>query len=265
MQNLPDTGNYNLRFKKFGNVGFAQFDPRPTAEADAVNDTIFDAGQVLGIEVTIPRLAERCVLGNIDPQHSGEDDQIAAIQAALEIDSFWMDCDGAGRDRPAIIFATIRPDLDSVGAMVILESRLQSWTPEPEPYGIPEYEVFDGNAARRIRAIAEFDKFESGSWPGRRELPTMRDPWSPGYASLDESELAAVAACISDFKVSLEDRVDLMAEWIFRGRMPEGYLEQVTDERHQLVEALARGDISIDVVSAAVAVVTSTHRAATMR
>jgi hypothetical protein len=264
MQKLPDTGSYDLRFKKFGNVGFAQLDPRPTAEADATNDAIFDAGQVLGIEVTIPRLAERCVLGNIDPQHSGGD-KIAAIQAALEADSFWFEFgNDENRNRPAIIFATVRPDLDSIGAMVVLEARLLSWTPEPEPYGLPDYEVFDGGVARRIRAVAEFDKFENGKWPGRRLLPTMENPWPGGYALIEAYELAAVAACVSDFRLPLTDRVNLMKEWLFRGRVPEGYLEQVTAERQQLIAALARGDVNINVVGSAIVVVESTHRAATM-
>lgn len=59
----------------------------------------------LGIEVTVPALAARCGLRNIDPQHTGGDPQHAAIEVCLEAP---LPPDGA-------TLVTIRPDLDSVG------------------------------------------------------------------------------------------------------------------------------------------------------
>ena len=44
-------------------------DPRKTPEAQVNNNALLNE-QTLGIEVTIPELADRCKLGNIDPQHS---------------------------------------------------------------------------------------------------------------------------------------------------------------------------------------------------
>lgn len=60
----------------------------------------------------MPTLAERC-MANLDPQHLGGDVATAAIQAAL---AMWRELppDGA-------TLATIRPDLDSIGAMAVLE------------------------------------------------------------------------------------------------------------------------------------------------
>ncbi len=66
----------------------------------------------LGIEVTRPSLAERCGLGNIDPQH-GSESKSSAIEEAL---TFPLPRDGA-------CLATIRLDKDAVGAMAVLKLR----------------------------------------------------------------------------------------------------------------------------------------------
>ncbi len=259
-----DRDDYNLRSKRFCDVQFAQFDPRQTLEAVATNDDIFAAGQVIGIEVTISALAKRCELGNIDPQHSDGDSNLSAIEAALEIDSFWMDYD-APRDRPVIVMATVRPDLDSIGAMAVLEIRIRSWTPEPEPYGLPEYYEFDGKTARRIRSVANLDKFNRGGWPGKRNLPTVENLWPEEEPPIEASELAAVAACVSDFREPIKDRVEAMEEWLLRGEIPDGYREKVMTERVELVRALEDGDIKIiEGADSHIVVVETTHRAATV-
>src|SRR4051794_19352707 len=74
--------------------------------------------QTLGIEVTVPVLAAGCALGNIDPQHTAGEDGRAAIEAALA----WP------LPAPGSILATVRPDLDSVGAMVVLTMRAEATT-----------------------------------------------------------------------------------------------------------------------------------------
>ncbi len=89
---------------------FATLDPRNVPAATETNEKVFSrdcgiclhsSGQldgetcrycggtgrvslpVLGIEVTVPALAARCSLGNIDPQHSGGDTSRAAIEDAM--------------------------------------------------------------------------------------------------------------------------------------------------------------------------------------
>ncbi|MFC3986853.1 hypothetical protein, partial [Streptosporangium jomthongense] len=84
---------------------FATLDPRPTDSARTANDALL-AKEVLGVEVTVPVLADRCTAGNLDPQHLGGDAATAAIEAALT----WP-------LPPAhTTLATVRPDADSVGA-----------------------------------------------------------------------------------------------------------------------------------------------------
>lgn len=80
---------------------FATLDPRPGADNPSVL-----GDKTLGIEVTIPHLAERCGLGNIDPQHSGTSSHTAAILAALDVPL----------PPPGSTLVTIRPDLDSVSS-----------------------------------------------------------------------------------------------------------------------------------------------------
>lgn len=86
---------------------FAALDPRTS------NEDILSSGPgVFGIEVTVPALADRCTLGNLDPQHAGGED-IPACVAALDCE---VPPDGT-------TLATIRPDADSVTAMAVLQLR----------------------------------------------------------------------------------------------------------------------------------------------
>ncbi len=141
---------------------FKLFDPRPVPAAIATNDQIFAQGPVLGIEVTVPVLAQRCELGNIDPQHTGGDTSTAAIEVALE----WpLPPEGA-------MLATVRADLDSVGAMAVLAMRAEGQITmflEDEILG-------DEELSLRIAAVAAADKSKTEEWQGPRPLPTPEDP-----------------------------------------------------------------------------------------
>ena len=185
------------------NYRFAALDARPIPAAQAANDVIFAEAPhgVLGIEVTVPALAGRCVLGNIDPQHTGGDASHAAIEEALTVP---LPPDGA-------TLATVRPDLDSVGAMACLDLLAE---------GV--------------------------------DLTPARE------------RIAAMAACVADFRVPLDERVAAMETWLLTGAEPEGYRVRVEAERADLVRALETGEISVSLVADdRIAVVESTHRAAT--
>jgi hypothetical protein len=92
---------------------FATLDPRPTSEAQAANESVFAAASgVYGVEVTIPALAIRCGLGNLDPQHT-EGRNVAACVAALDCE---LPPDGS-------TLVTVRPDADALVAMAVLEIR----------------------------------------------------------------------------------------------------------------------------------------------
>ena len=224
------------------NYRFAALDARPIPAAQAANDKIFaeaPAG-VLGIEVTVPQLAARCVLGNIDPQHSGGDASRAAIEEALTAP---LPPDGA-------TLATIRADLDAVGAMALFALRVRG-------------ESFE-SATVRIAVVAAADTFARGGWPGPQPLPTTDNPWPSEGAADSTRSLAAMAAAVADFRVPLAERVAAMETWLLTGAEPSKYRAAVGTERADLIRALEAGEIRVPTVEdGRIAAVESTHRAAT--
>lgn len=235
---------------------FAVLDPRNLPAATAANDAIFASGPVLGIEVTIPALAARCMLGNIDPQHSGQQDaDKAAIEAAI---SAPMPPDGA-------TLVTVRADLDSVGAMAVFETRRFLLEKTGGGCDVPNF-----FCQSQVQKVATADKFARGSYPGPQPLPTAENTW-PAEGSADSTkELAAIAAAVADFKVPLEKRVETMKKWFFCGeentKELAPYREKVERERQDLIKALADGTIRakrVEFANGALALVESTHRAAT--
>ena len=84
-----------------------------SAEAKRCNDSLLGP-KTLGIEITIPCLAMRCGLGNIDPQHK-ENGESSAIEEALT----------SPLPPKGSILVTIRADKDSIGAMAVFFLRAQ--------------------------------------------------------------------------------------------------------------------------------------------
>lgn len=244
---------------------FAILDPRSTPEAKATNNKIFTSDPVWGIEVSVPGLAERCI-ENIDPQHSMGNVNLAAIEEVWQMPEDELPPLG-------VMLATVRADLDSVGAMaLIVIRRKMDWTKI----------LF--STRDRINEVALADKFSRGVWSGPKPLPTRDNPWPEGESAESSQPLAAIAAAVADFKVPLEQRVAFMEEWLLTGKEPGQYRPQVEKERMDLVAALESGQIVVEYrhiwdlpegwedVSApdpsyhigVIAVVETSHRAATM-
>ncbi len=221
---------------------FRLFDPRP--QGAETNEAIFALGPVLGIEVTVPTLATRCELGNIDPQHSGANADLAAIEFATM--TAMPPSDGH-------VMATVRADLDSVGSMAVLAMRAD------------DVDVARDYIWNRIQLVAQADKFARGGWR-KSTLPSMSNLWPEESASAESSaELAAIASAIADFKVSLDTRVQWMRDWLLTGNEPTGYRDRVEKERMDLVRALESGDVKVSqTFNNKVVVVITTHRAATL-
>jgi len=241
--------------KRWSHYNYVAFDPRNIPEAAENNAKIFAAGDVYGIEVTIPALAEQCE-GNIDPQHTDGNVNLCAIELAV---TKQLPEEGS-------ILATVRADLDSIGAMAVLSNRLEFGfdTERSMQDGIDEgyYKGLE-DFLYRIDKIAESDKFAHGGYPGPRPLPTHENPWADG-----SSELGAIAAAVADFKTPLADRVAVMGKWLVSGEEPTKYREQVEQDRLNLINALESGEIHVNVISARdgvsdIAIVECSHRAAT--
>ncbi len=224
---------------------FAVLDPRNIPIAQEANEKVFSNRPVYGIEVTVPALAKRCVV-NIDPQHTGGDASLAAIELAMTV------------ELPAeeTTLATVRADVDSLGAMAIFSLRAKGASLEP--------------AKERIVKVAASDRFARGGWPGPQPLPTWENPWpdsrEEGILGPVEGTraLAAIAAAVSDFKVPLADRVAVMERWLLTGEEPQQYRDEVEKERRDMIIALEIGQIKVETRSnGRIAVVESTHRAGT--
>lgn len=253
--------------------------PRKTPEAIAHNEQLLGA-KTLGIEVTIPELAAKCGLGNIDPQHL-DNEQKSAIEKVIET---WDNWENVLTDDS--IMVTVRPDLDSIGAMAIIEILLdQKKQFEIDPNGSEAgkyayYSTFGltDNTKIRVDLVAKSDFFERGDWKPY-SLPTEENPWLKDNApAANIQPLAAMAAAVADFKVPIEDRVMWMIDWLLFGKEPGGYRDRVEKERTDMIHALENGQIKIEkkeftslnfynedhANTLDIVMVTSTHRAATM-
>ena len=112
MEHSPTPSTRSLEGVKEYQYGL--IDPRPIPDAKTANDKLFENPHgVLGIEVTIPAYALRCTLGNIDPQHTDGNKDLAAIELA-------QTCEIPPSEATMV---TVRADLDALGSMALLEYR----------------------------------------------------------------------------------------------------------------------------------------------
>jgi hypothetical protein len=231
-----------LTLEKLKNYQYGIIDPRPVPEAKAANDKLFgNPNGVLGIEVTIPAYVSKCTLGNIDPQHTDGNKDLAAIELA-------QNCDVPPSEATMV---TVRADLDALGSIALLKYRANGGTITPE-------------ILARIEAIATTDKFARGGWPGKSELPNRENPWPTSGGVSEDKTLAPIAARIMDFKVPVADRVKSMEEYLIKGTEPVGYREKIETERTEMIGALEKGVIKIEVMAdGKVAYVESSHRSGT--
>ena len=94
-------------------INVAQFDPRP--QGTEANQKILKSGMVIGVEVTIPALAQGLV--NLD--HHGANDTVETPSACEQALMLQIDFDKI----EAVTLATVRPDADSVTAMAVIANR----------------------------------------------------------------------------------------------------------------------------------------------
>jgi hypothetical protein len=183
-----------------------------TAEQRAQNQWAVGP-MTLGIEVTVPALAARCGLGNIDPQHDGSGDVRTAIEACLDHE---LPPDGG-------CLVTIRLDLDALGGMALLALRRA---------GVP----LDCKLRLRVAEIARADAFANGPWPGPRPLPRTAAECA---AATEGGALGTAAALAGDHAVPITQRVAWIADWLTTGATPEAYRDAAARRGTDLAAALA--------------------------
>ena len=173
----------------------------------------------LGIEMTEPAIARLCGLGNIDPQHGPDStpDSPAAIEACLDEP---LPPEGAR-------LLTIRPDLDSIGAMAVFLLRAR---------GIEPSAILD--IRKRISRIADVDRFAQGPWPGRRGLPhSVEEILEDGI----DPDLAAMTVCVFERELQMAVKVERIADWLETGKVPGIYQRRATRPAEQLFQSMIEG------------------------
>lgn len=179
----------------------------------------------LGIEVTDKAAAMRCGLGVIDPQHGcgARSDAPAAIEACL----------AALLPPKGSRIVTIRPDLDSIGAMALLNLRAAG-AELAEP-------VF-----QRIRRIAAIDRFDLGPWPGARPLPRSIEDF---FSDVLGPDLSALASAVTDRSLTMTDKVVAVEQWLLTGEAPRGYTAAVTGRAEALLRSFLVGSTRLETAS----------------
>src|SRR3989344_4570957 len=202
--------------ESFERYTYGLIDPRPIPEAKTANERLFENPHgVLGIEVTIPEYAQRCTLGNIDPQHTDGNVDLAAIEVAKTFDVL--------PEGTSMVAA--RADLDALGAMAVLNYRARGGAINPD-------------MDSRITEVAVADKFANGLWPGKAALATKENPWPTSGESTSGERLAAISLCAADFKTPLDERVATVGSFLTEGIEPADYREKAEAERTDIVAAL---------------------------
>lgn len=230
-------------------------DPRPVSlsqQQEMLREKKEHGFILCGFEVSVPALATEFGF-NIDPQHSEGDSQMSCILAIAN-----------GALAPAIaqrletgkpmLWATVRPDLDSIGAMAIQlminecgEETLAACADRVSP------EVFE-----RVQRIHRADCSRTDKWEKR---PLFSQD-TPGYEH--NESLGGIAKAVADYKIPLEQRVQWMYAWLESGVEPEGYREAWLKEWDEIKSALESGATRVNVeASGKYAIVNSKLRAAT--
>jgi hypothetical protein len=196
---------------------FAQFDPRPQGEQNNWEIVHAAGGNLLGVEVTVPKWAEFCKLGNLDHHGPGDTAETpSAVDQACQVD---LPCCGT--------VATVRCDADSVSAMAILALREQ---------GVE----FDWEL---VKQVSKFDRL--------------------GPAGGDTSgQVIAIARVAADFKRSLAERVEWVAQLFAGADLSSEVAELVSVRDGEFKAAQAASEISMH-ADGRICFVESTHRYAT--
>lgn len=197
----------------------------------------------LGIEVTDPKIAAMCDLGNVDPQHGcGRDSKgwVERGEGSAQL-SPGRHRDGAAVDAALLwmlppvgaTLATIRPDLDSIGAMALLTLRSYCADPEnaaiaamitPTPADLAVRPRWADDAYRafmvRVIDISASDRFAGrGEWTPR-PLPAKGRPWATHGSVEDLRQLAPLARIVADREIDIDYRVACIVAWLLGGSSP---------------------------------------------
>lgn len=192
----------------------------PGAEAD---NAPWLGPRTLGVEITEPSLAQRCGLGNLDPQHGGLGAGRSAIEGALS----WPVPPEDAR------LVTIRPDADAFGAMAVLALRRHGRALKPA-------------GLARLDLIAACDGFDLGLWEAwiSRRGPLARPADVDDVAHLPE-DYRSLTALAMDGDRAVANRVRALGRWLQDGRLDPAARALARAHAARLAEAWNAGQIEV--------------------
>jgi hypothetical protein len=202
----------------------------PDKDANAGYNAALLGGDTLGIEVSIMSLADRCGLGNIDPQHGHSRAQPSSMasRSAAEAALTWPLPPAGSR------LVTLRLDVDACAAMAVFELRANG---------------ADLACAlrRRVEMVAGADSFDFGRWCdwAREHPPFGRNYDGPigGQAHL-EYRILARAMAADGFDVLR--KVEVIMAWLARGDLRPDAPAQVEAFDCALLNAWRAGKITVE-------------------
>ena len=188
------------------------------AKLKALKDQGFS---IIGLEMTVPALAELCDR-NIDPQHTdGKADQSCVKEIAEKAPQHlgWF----KSKDLDKVVFATNRVDLDALGAYVLADRYLRG-----------EKISFNENVA----AIDAHDTHSGAKWEGPKPIEQAFDP---------ESKTGALASSVKVFMVTPKNIEDIK-NFIDTGHVDETIMDSYRKSQQGIIDKVKSGDIKTEVI-----------------
>lgn len=150
---------------------------------------------IIGIEITDPDLAIHCSL-NIDPQHDNNIvNNITSLEYLYNSRSIISDiC----KIFEKIAFITIKPDLDSIATICLIELLL-----------IDEFKL-DNNLVLKLKSLANSDRHGRLNYKKKQE-----DYFNFGKRFNIYGIPVSLINMISDFKLELDKKIDYMKQYLF--------------------------------------------------
>jgi len=192
-----------------------------------------NAGKIIvGLEMTVPELAELCDK-NIDPQHTDGNSAQSCVKEVTENAAKLLE-EYKGKH---VVFVTNRVDLDSVAAYVAADRYLR---------GMPQ--AYNENVA----AINRHDTFSAGKWEGPKPIEQAFDP---------ENKTGALASSIKVFMVT-PDNIETVADFMDTGKVDETIMANYQKVQKGIIDRVNSGEIKVE-VKGGIAHVTTTLPCAT--
>lgn len=190
------------------------------AEMSRLQQMKADVFEVIGLEMTVPELAELCDK-NIDPQHTdGNATQCCAKEVFEKAPQHlgWI----KGKDSEKVVFVTNRVDVDSVAAYVLADRYLQG---------------VDLGSKENIEKINEHDAFQGAPWSGPKSIEEAFDP---------ENKVAALASSVKVFMVTPQN-IDDVKSFVDTGEVNETVMNNYRTVQKGIIDRVKSGEIKAEV------------------